>query len=317
MSMTLNLLRDAVQGGLQPDPSGWVPEESSWIIRPMDLPSSAEIPAHWVEWLQCQESGNAIDWDQTAWRFLKDQLPSVWFALQYQCLGVAVLIRPDRDPVLAYIYRHILESGESDFYSAIAGGKTVAAGRRFADTLTVSDLPDGLMRFYTEVHDGWESLYGSEGGPRSIGRVRRQGDYIAFRGLLRGSDHIVDADQLLRMCNYGFGDYICVDMDSVQAGRSHFGVVWNHEEPSKSLAGIDYWVEQDSIVRNLMSTCFLRPDRVFSGMKIAVSSPGDRSRSGTITHVNLGSGEVTVVPEGPANEPALTLKSDRLLPYCS
>jgi len=185
-----------------------------------------QIPDWWKECFK-YPNGERVKFVVQKWRSMEAFLPITLTFLENNLTEVE-FVSHSGSPI-SMIYKFEFENTEPSYYE----------GRVCASYETIQhNIPLGLKKFYTELHNGWTEVASDALGPMPVEKL-----YTVTDGGWELEDTDFDTDNLLVVFNNGGSGYLCADL---QKPETSCVIWWNDDAPmpQTSFWGVmDAWIE--------------------------------------------------------------------------
>lgn len=185
-----------------------------------------QIPNWWKECFK-YPNGERVKFVIEKWRSMEPFLPITFMFLENNLTEVE-FISHSGSPI-SMVYKFEFENAEPSYYE----GRVCASYEAIQH-----NIPLGLKKFYTELHNGWTEIESDAHGPLPIEQV-----YTVKNGGWEVEYDDFNSDNLLVVFRNRGGGYLCVDL---QQPETSCVIWWNDEPPmtETSFWGVmDAWIE--------------------------------------------------------------------------
>lgn len=186
----------------------------------------SQIPDWWKKSFN-YSNGKRVEFIIEKWRGIEPFLP-ITFSFLENNLTEVEFVSHAGSPI-SMIYKFEFDNTEPSYYE----------GRICAPFETIQhNIPLGLKKFYTELHNGWTEIASDALGPMPVEKL-----YTVTDGGWELENNDFDTDNLLVVFSNGGGGYLCADL---QRPEENCIIWWNDEAPMSqvSLLGVmDAWIE--------------------------------------------------------------------------
>lgn len=211
----------------------WFIDSPKLATTPDEVPPQANVPESWLKILQ-QDLGAKRDAVLEGWGEFAANVKSAEHFVRTQLKDVLILLQGE-SPSLLYVYT--ADQGDINFFEGRVPLQEPVPKQLGAVWQAV---PQGLRRFYSEVHNGWTFLASNAMGPLPL----RNWCFLSEDHFDLSPDTIarmpVDPQQVVTVFQNGAGDYLCLNVAACNANGIASGLIYWHENPTEP-DFVDFW----------------------------------------------------------------------------